>query len=100
MRRLMACTHSTFDPASRFRVTQFGPYLAHTGWQMTVRPNRPARERRPRWPIPLLRGPRARLRNAVRRVSRARDVRDARRFDAVLVNRDLLGLDLHVERAL
>ena len=52
------------------------------------------------WPVPFARRPRAWMRNALRRVSRARDVRDASRVDAVLVNRDLLGLDLRVERAL
>ncbi len=100
MRRLLACTHSTFDPASRFRIAQFVPHLARAGWQVTLRPNRPNRERRPRWPVPVLRRPRGWVRSAVRRASRARDVRDAQRFDAVFVNRDLLGLDLRCERAL
>ncbi len=100
MRRLMACTHSTFDPASRFRVIQFVPHLARLGWRVSLRPNRPQRERRRRTRVASLRAVRGYAVRALQRTSRARDVRDARRFDAVLVNRDLLGLDLRYERAL
>ena len=43
MRTLMACSHGTIDPASRFRVLQFIPYLEMAGWHVSHRPNKPAR---------------------------------------------------------
>ena len=99
MPRLMACTHGTIEPASRFRVVQFLPHLARAGWQVSLRPNRPERPT-PRIANPLARLIRDRAARRMRRHSRARDVADAARFDAVLVNRDLLGTDLFFERQL
>jgi glycosyltransferase involved in cell wall biosynthesis len=43
---------------------------------------------------------RDRVAGTIARLSRARDVRDAAAFDAVLVNRDLLGINLVYERRL
>ncbi len=99
MKRLMACTHSTVDPASRFRVMQFIPHLERAGWQVSLRPNRPGRP----WRAithPLRRRLRDRIAGTIARLSRARDVRDTRAFDVVLVNRDLLGINLVWEKRL
>jgi len=86
MRRLMACSHSRDDPASRFRVVQYLPFFTAAGWDVTHRPNRPSRYWTPRWPLRSLQ---RRAAVALRRASRERDVRDAARCDAVFVNRDL-----------
>jgi len=99
MPRLMACTHSTFDPASRFRVVQFVPHLQQAGWRVSLRPNRPARPARP-VNNPWLRTLRDRAAHTLQRFSRVRDVRAAGAFDAVLVNRDLLGINLVFEKRL
>jgi hypothetical protein len=99
MKRLMACTHSTVDPASRFRVMQFIPHLERAGWRVSLRPNRPARPWRP-VTNPLRRRVRDRLAGIIARLSRARDVHDAAAYDVVLVNRDLLGVNLVCEKRL
>ena len=90
MPRLMACSHSADDPASRFRILQYVPHLAAAGWEVSHRPNRPARHWRPRLPRGPLRSIERRMGLARRRANRLRDVRDAAAFDAVLLNRDLL----------
>ena len=95
----MACTHSTFDPASRLRVMQFIPHLRQAGWRVSLRPNRPSRPWR-QLNNPWLRELRNRTAGTVQRLSRARDVRAAAGFDAVLVNRDLLGINLVFEKRL
>jgi len=95
----MACTHGTIEPASRFRVVQFLPHFARAGWQVSLRPNRPERPT-PRIANPLARLLRDRSARRMRRHFRGRDVADAAAFDAVLVNRDLLGTDLVFERKL
>ena len=91
MPTLMACTHSTTDPASRFRVIQWIPHLERAGWRVSLRPNRPQRY----WRSSLRSGLFARLhtRAAVllRRAARLRDIADAGRHDAVLISRDLLA---------
>jgi glycosyltransferase involved in cell wall biosynthesis len=99
MKRLLACTHSTVDPASRFRVIQFIPHLRRAGWQVSLRPNRPAR---PWCPLtnPLRRRVRDRLAGMIARLSRARDLHDAAAHEVVLVNRDLLGINLVCEKRL
>jgi len=99
MPRLMACTHSTFDPASRFRVVQFIPHLQRAGWRVSLRPNRPSRPWR-QLNNPWVRALRDRAAGTVQRLSRARDVGAAKTFDAVLVNRDLLGINLIFEKRL
>lgn len=97
MRRLMACSHSRDDPASRFRVVQYLAFFAAAGWDVTHRPNRPSRYWTPRRPLRSLQR-RAAL--ALRRASRARDIRDAAGCDAVFVNRDLQEGRLEWERRL
>ena len=99
MHQLMACTHGTFDPASRFRVVQFIPRLEQAGWRVSLRPNRPSRPWR-QLNNPWLRALRDRTAGTVQRLSRARDVRAAAGFDVVLVNRDLLGINLAFEKRL
>jgi glycosyltransferase involved in cell wall biosynthesis len=100
MPRVMACTHSRDDPASRFRVLQYVPHLAAAGWQVTHRPNRPSRYWRPRSRYPRLRQLEQRAAFALRRWHRRRDIGDAAGFDAVLLNRDLYGGDVRWEQRL
>lgn len=87
----MACTHGTTDPASRFRVLQFIPYLEKAGWQVSHRPNSPARHESdgPKKNLhKLLRSP---WNKWMRKQNRIRDIRDASSYDAVFLNRDLLS---------
>jgi glycosyltransferase involved in cell wall biosynthesis len=100
MPSLMACTHSRFDPASRFRLLQFVPRLEAAGWQVSHRPNRPWRHWQSKARPRPLRSLHQRAGGALQRLSRRRDVNDAATFDAVFVNRDLLGIDLVWERRL
>ena len=87
-RRLLAMTHGSRDPASRFRVLQYLPHLAARGWQVTHAPNRPERpELRRRGPLL------GRLDGWRRRLARGGDLRAARAQDLVWVNRDLLAGD-------
>lgn len=100
MPRLMACSHSRDDPASRFRVAQFLPHFTAAGWEVDHRPNVPSRYRRPRlWPR-LVRSIDRRVSVGLRRWNRLRDVRDAARCDVVFVNRDLLEGNVAWERRL
>ena len=100
MPTLMGCTHSRFDPASRFRFLQYVPFLEAAGWKVSHRPNRPWRH----WQSNAAARPLRRLLQCsggtVRRLSRWVDVREAAHFDVVFVNRDLLGTDLVFERML
>lgn len=89
MRRLLACSHSRDDPASRFRVVQYLPQFAAAGWAVEHRPNVPSRYRRPRlWPR-LVRSLDRRASVGLRRWNRWRDIRAAAGCDVVFVNRDL-----------
>lgn len=99
MKWLMACTHGTREPASRFRVTQFIPRLRDSGWRVSLRPNHPHRPWRES-SSPVRQLLRNRVGGTLQRLSRARDVRDAAAYDAVLVNRDLLGINLVFEQRL
>jgi glycosyltransferase involved in cell wall biosynthesis len=99
-RRLLTCTHSAIDPASRFRVLQYVPYLEKAGWRVTHRPNFPSRY----WEAPPL-APRwrSRLRKWAKRLgklSRRRDIFDAARHDVVFLNRDLWGGEVQWEQRL
>ncbi len=92
---LLALSHSTWDPASRFRVLQYLPHLERLGWHVAHAPNRPAR--------PAPRGQsdrRRRLDHWLRKQSRKLDIRRARRFDLAWVNRDLLASDPRWEERL
>jgi hypothetical protein len=100
MPTLMGCTHSRFDPASRFRFLQYLPFLEAAGWTVAHRPNRPWRHWQSRAAFRPLRSLQQRAGGALRRLGRWRDVREAAHFDVVFVNRDLLGTDLVFERIL
>jgi hypothetical protein len=94
-RRLIALTHGSRDPASRFRVLQYLPHLAARGWQVTHAPNRPERpELRRRGPLL------GRLDGWRRRLGRRADIRAAAAHDLAWVNRDLLAGDPAWERRL
>lgn len=43
MKRLIACAHTLDDPASRFRIRQYIPYLERAGWTLSLRTNHPPR---------------------------------------------------------
>jgi glycosyltransferase involved in cell wall biosynthesis len=100
MRSLMACSHSRDDPASRFRIMQYLPRLEAAGWMVAHRPSRPSRYWTPPTRVPVWRGIQRRAGALVRRWNRQRDIRDAARFDVVLVNRDLHRGQLKWERRL
>lgn len=89
MPRLMACSHSRDDPASRFRVMQYLSHFAAAGWDVSHRPNVPSRYRRPRLPLRPLRSLERRALMGLRRWNRGRDIRAAPSHDVVFVNRDL-----------
>src|SRR5688572_9252622 len=89
MPKLLAISHSAFDPASRFRVMQLLPYFRAAGWASDHRPIRPSLY----WQPALRRGSIARLSGIAaelqRRVSTAYVWGLANRYDVVLVNREL-----------
>ncbi len=100
MRTLMAFTHGTTDPASRFRALQYIPWLQEQGWQVFHRPKRPARGQdggRERTLLGLLSSPYGKW---MRSRHRMRDIRDARHCDAIFQNRDLLAGKLIWEQRL
>jgi glycosyltransferase involved in cell wall biosynthesis len=94
----MVLTHSRENPASRFRIGQYIPYLERLGWRVLLRPQRPAQPRESRYPIPALRPAHRNLRLAARRINRMRDVLSASGFDAVFLNRDALEGNLRYEK--
>lgn len=100
MRNLMICTHTTSDPASRFRALQYIPHLEKAGWRVSHRPNRPPRP----WTSPVgnwvISTLHERVAPTIRRLSRLRDIHDASSYDVVFVNRDLLAGDLRYEQLL
>ena len=100
MRTLMAFSHGTMDPASRFRVLQFFPYFEREGWRISHRPKRPERHNeggRSRTLRGLLSSPYGKW---MRSRHRRQDIRDARSCDAVFQNRDLLAGKLIWEQRL
>lgn len=100
MASLMACTHGILDPAGRFRVLQYVPHLERAGWEISHRPNRPARPFRSTFASSLLRKTSVVAARLIQRVNRWRDLRDAPLFDVVFQNRDLLAGDVRWEQAL
>jgi glycosyltransferase involved in cell wall biosynthesis len=96
---LLALTHSNFDPASRFRILQWLPFLEAAGWHTSHRPNRPPRYRRAPTGDLVERlsflGSRTR-----RRLHRYLDIRAAAGADLVWLNRDMLEGDPRWERRL
>jgi glycosyltransferase involved in cell wall biosynthesis len=99
MPKLLAISHSTFDPASRFRVMQLLPYFHVAGWTATHRPFRPSLY----WQSPIRNEGLSRATriaaDVLRRSAMLRTCRRAGRYDAVLVNRELpIGAELLFER--
>jgi glycosyltransferase involved in cell wall biosynthesis len=99
-RRLLALAHTAVDPAARFRIGQYIPYLERAGWHVSLRTNRPARPWQSPVRNPALRAVHRRLGVWRRRVNRLRDLRSAADFDAVFLNRDVLESDIRYERYL
>lgn len=89
-KRLIAYVHAPDDPAARFRIGQYVPALRRAGWDVSLRPRRPAQPWLTPWSTPLLQAAHRRIGTVVRRVNRLRDINAANRFDAVFLNRDLL----------
>ena len=98
-KRLIAYVHGVDDPAGRFRIGQYVPYLRQAGWDVALRPRRPAQPWVTPWKNPLLQVAHRRIGGLVRRINRLRDIDAADRFDAVFLNRDLLeGKYVYEER--
>lgn len=100
MPRLMGCTHSRIDPASRFRFLQYVPLLEEAGWEVSHRPNVPSRYSKLTGPIRLVRSMQRKAAVGLRRLSRLRDIYDAARYDVIFLNRDLLAGQLWWEQQL
>jgi hypothetical protein len=99
-RNLMGITQGAFDPASRVRFIQFVPLFESAGWRVSHRPNRPDRQWRSKLGNRIARGVHYRAGRTMMRVNRVRDVMDARDFDAIFLNRDLIASDVRYERML
>ena len=89
MPRLLAITHSRFDPASRFRVLQYLPHFSEAGWTVTHWSIRPSPYRTPRWTSGLLGTAERRAANALLKCDSVQRFMRAGRFDVVLVSREL-----------
>ena len=89
-KRLIAYVHGVEDPAGRFRIGQYTPHLRQAGWDVSLRPRRPAQPWVTPWRNPLLQAAHRRVGTLMRRLNRLRDIDAADRFDAVFLNRDLL----------
>lgn len=100
LRRVMGCTHSTFDPASRFRFIQYIPHLERAGWEVSLRPNQPPRPWSSSPRNPVIRAAHHAAGSLIRRIHRLQDIRDAAWCDLVFVNRDLLGGQVWYEKRL
>lgn len=96
----MTCSHSRNDPASRFRILQYLPYLEAAGWEVEHRPNRPSRYRQSSARLRPLRSIERRFAVAARRLNRYRDIRDAASCDVVFLNRDLHAGEIAWEKRL
>jgi len=81
MKRLIAFAHAANDPACRFRIGQYIPDLEKAGWEVSLRVRRPAYPWKTSWPGAAY---------ACRRLRRRWDIRQAGKFNAVFLNRDLL----------
>ena len=97
---ILGMTQSAFDPASRVRFIQYIPALVKAGWEVMHRPNVPDRQWKSALATRILRAVHYRAGRVVMKVNRWRDVRMARHFDVVFVNRDLAGGGLVFERRL
>lgn len=99
MKRLIAFAHAPDNPACRFRIGQYVPCFTQAGWQVSLRTMHPPDPWRSPLAQPLGAVHRA-LRQGSRTLWRRWDIRAAARYDAVLLNRDLLGGRVAYERAL
>lgn len=89
-KRVIAYVHGVDDPAGRFRIGQYAPFLRQAGWDVSLRPRWPAQPSATPWRNPLLRAAHRRVGSFLRRINRLRDIDAADRYDAVFLNRDLL----------
>src|SRR5262245_44699454 len=89
MKRLLGLTQSGFSPASRFRFKLLIPHFQAAGWEVVHRPNVPDRLWSSPLPTRVLRAIHHRIGKVRQRWSRWLDVRSAKDFDVVFVNRDL-----------
>ena len=99
-RRLLALTHTPDDPATRFRIKQYIPYLQRAGWEVSLKTNRPPRPWQSPVRNPALRYFHRRLGVWRRRINRRRDIRAASAAEAVFLNRDVLESNVRYERLL
>jgi hypothetical protein len=90
-KRLVAYVHGTHDPAARFRIAQYMPLLSAAGWEVSLRPQRPARPWDIDWGGPLRSALPRRVGSWVRQLNRRLDIAAASNYDCVFQNRDLLG---------
>ena len=88
--KLIAFAHAPDDPACRFRIRQFIPYLERAGWEVSLRARRPPYPWITPWQNPVLRASSREVAFLRRRLARLRDIRAASGYDAVFLNRDLL----------
>jgi glycosyltransferase involved in cell wall biosynthesis len=100
MPRVLGLTPSGFDPAGRFRVKQFIPYLEQAGWEVCFRPNRPDRLWSSRLSNRFARAAHHRLARIQMKWNRLRDIQEAGRSDVVFANRDLAGKGEFFQRQL
>jgi len=99
-KQLLALTHTVDDPATRFRIGQYIPYLERAGWRVSLRTQRPPRPRQSTIRNPVLRDIHQRYGVWLRRVNRWRDTWSAAGFAVVFLNRDVLESDIRYERFL
>lgn len=100
MKRLLAFAHAPEDPACRFRIAQYFPLLAEAGWTTSLSTNHPPRPWESGCRSTPLRSVHQRGRLLRRRLHRLWDIRSASKYDAVLLNRDLLQGRIEYERML
>ena len=99
-RRLLALADAADNPATRFRIRQYIPYLERAGWRVSLRTKRPPHPRQSTIRNPVLRDVHQRYRVWLRRVNRWRDIWSAAGFAVVFLNRDVLESDIRYERFL
>ena len=88
---LIAFAHAEQDPACRFRIGQFVPYLENAGWHVSLRTRHPPFPWiTPAWTHSFLRAGYREAAFFCRRWRRRWDIHAASRFDVVFLNRDLL----------
>jgi glycosyltransferase involved in cell wall biosynthesis len=99
-RRLIAFADTDDDPACRFRVRQYIPYLERAGWDVSLRTNHPPRPWASPYRNPLLRLTHQRAGLLCRRLRRRWDIHASSSYDVVFLNRDLLEGRLQYEETL